>query len=75
MMDTRVKPAYDGLLCGKRGEIRHFWGGKTNHASAGIRNRITEHVKRFLSMPKVPQSVSLRDRLTMPNIRPDLIRI
>jgi hypothetical protein len=44
---------------------------KMNRASAVI----IEHVKLFLSMREVPQTVSPRDKLTMPNNGLHLIRI
>jgi hypothetical protein len=51
--------------------IGHFCGNEMNHASG----RIIEHVKLFLSMREVAQTVSPRDKLTMPYKRPHLIRI
>jgi hypothetical protein len=51
--------------------IGHFCGNEMNRASG----QIIEHVKLFLSMREVPQTVSPRDKLTMPYKRPHLIRI
>jgi hypothetical protein len=60
-----------GKLRVQAATIGHFCGNEMNHASAAI----IEHVKLFLSMREVPQTVSPRDKLTMPNKRPHLIRI
>jgi hypothetical protein len=63
--------AAPGKLRGQAVTIGHFCGNEMNHASG----QIIEHVKLFLSMREVPQTVSPRDKLTMPYKRPHLIRI
>jgi hypothetical protein len=60
-----------GKLRGQAVTIGHFCGNEMNHAS----DQIIEHVKLFLSMREVPQTVSPRDKLTMPYKRLHLIRI